>query len=302
MKKVIVIAGATATGKSAFGLRLAHALNTEIISGDSIQVYRDLNIGSAKLSYDEMEGILHHCIDTRDLNERYSVYDFQQEARAAIADIHDQGKIPILVGGTGLYLKAVLFDYDFTEEENEIPVSDESNETLYAKLLDLDPESAKSIHPNNRKRVLRALEIAKSGELKSEREAKQLKKPIYDVTMVVLDVPREILDERIQRRVQTMIENGLEEEVRRCFEYPKTREYQSFQGIGYKEWKEYLENKATLSQTIEAIVIHTRQFAKRQITWFKHQCDATWVNALDPIALDQLEKEILAWATQEETK
>lgn len=302
MKKVIVIAGATATGKSALGLRLAHALDTEIISGDSVQVYRDLNIGSAKLSFSQMEGILHHCIDTRDLDQRYSVYDFQQEARQAISSLHDEGKIPILVGGTGLYLKAALYDYDFSQEENEIPVSEESNEALYNQLKDMDPQAAETIHPNNRKRVLRALEIAKSGMTKSQREAGQAKKPIYDVKMIVLDMPKEILDERIDIRVRQMIEDGLEDEVRRCFEYPKTWEYQSFQGIGYKEWKEYLENKRSLEETIQEIVIHTRQFAKRQKTWFRHQFEADWVDALDPKALDNIVADLVSWAKTEEQK
>ncbi|TFG83676.1 MAG: tRNA (adenosine(37)-N6)-dimethylallyltransferase MiaA [Erysipelotrichales bacterium] len=299
MKKVIVIAGATATGKSSFGLRLAHALNTEIISCDSIQVYRDLNIGSAKLSRAEMEGVEHHCINTRNLDEGYSVYDFQQEARAAIEKIHAEGKIPILVGGTGLYLKAVLYDYDFDREEMKILQSDEDNATLYAKLIELDPVSAGTIHVNNRKRILRALEIAESGETKSQREAKQEKKTIYDVTMVVMDIPNAVLEQRISERIQNMIENGWVEEVKRCFSHPATWTYQSFQGIGYKEWKEYLQANASLEETLLSIRIHTRQFAKRQRTWFRHQSDATWVNALDPAALDKTAENIITWAKQE---
>jgi len=300
MKKVIVIAGATATGKSSFGIRLAKALDTEIISGDSIQVYRDLTIGSAKISAVEMQGIPHHCLDTRNLDEHYSVYDFQKEARAAIDKIHAKGKIPILVGGTGLYLKAVLYDYDFEHEESTIPTSDEDNATLYAKLIELDPISAASIHVNNRKRILRALEIAKSGETKSQREAKQEKKPIYDVNMSILDVPNAVLEKRIDERIRTMVENGLIDEVKRCFSDPATWNYQSFQGIGYKEWKDYLEEKAGVEETLLSILIHTRQFAKRQRTWFRHQSTATWVNALDPIALDKAFDEIIRWAKQED--
>lgn len=300
MKKVIVIAGATATGKSSFGLRIAHALDSQIISGDSIQVYRDLNIGSAKMSVDEMEGIVHHCINTRDLNKRYSVYDFQQEARKAIASIHALEKIPILVGGTGLYLKAALYDYDFEHEEMIIPQSDEDNESLHAKLAALDPTSAASIHINNRKRVLRALEIAKSGETKSQREAKQEKKTIYDVTMVVLDIPNNILEKRIDERIRVMVEAGLVDEVKRNFSDPQTWTYQSFQGIGYKEFKEYLEEKSGLEETILTIRIHTRQFAKRQRTWFRHQSKAVWVNALDSFALDQAYDQIIKWAKQED--
>jgi tRNA dimethylallyltransferase len=300
MKKVIVIAGATATGKSSFGIRLAQGLGTEIISGDSIQVYRDLTIGSAKISIQEMQGITHHCLNTRNLDEHYSVYDFQKEARAAIDQIHASGKIPILVGGTGLYLKAVLYDYDFEREERSIPTSDEDNATLYAKLIELDPDSASTIHLNNRKRILRALEIAKSGETKSQREAKQSKKPIYNVTMIVLDVPNAILEKRIDERIRTMVESGLIDEVKRCFSDPSTWTYQSFQGIGYKEWKEYLEEKAGVEETLLSILIHTRQFAKRQRTWFRHQSTATWVNALDPTALDKAYHEIIEWAQQEE--
>ncbi len=300
MKKVIVIAGATATGKSSFALRLAHALMTEIVSCDSIQVYRDLNIGSAKITTEEMQGIVHHCLNTRNLDQQYSVYDFQQEARAAIAKIHSLGKIPILVGGTGLYLKAVLYDYDFEKEEMIIPESSESNEILYARLLQEDPVSASSIHINNRKRILRALEIAKSGETKSQREAKQEKKPIYDVTMIVLDMPNVVLEKRIDERIRRMAENGWIEEVKHCFSDPQTWTYQSFQGIGYKEWKEYLQEKIGLEETLLTILIHTRQFAKRQRTWFRHQSTATWVNALDPFTLDRTASEIISWAKQEE--
>lgn len=299
MKKVIVIAGPTATGKSSFALRLAHLLNTEIISGDSIQVYRELNIGSAKMTSEEMQGIPHHCINTRNLNENYSVYDFQQEARKAIDAIHAKGKIPILCGGTGLYLKAALYDYAFDREDRIIPVSDDDNETLHARLTELDPISAAMIHPNNRKRILRALEIAKSGETKSSREAKQGQKPLYDVSMFVLEVPNKVLENRIENRIQKMVEDGLESEVKQNFSDPKTWVYQSFQGIGYKEWKAYLEEKATLEETLLSILIHTRQFAKRQRTWFRHQSTATWVNALDPLALDKAVENIINWAKQE---
>jgi tRNA dimethylallyltransferase len=301
MKKVIVVAGATATGKTSFALRLAHALDSEIISGDSVQVYRDLNIGSAKITEKEMQDIKHHCIDTRDLDQRYSVYDFQKEARAAIASIHAQGKVPILVGGTGLYLKAALYDYDFEHEEMTVPFSEEDNATLHAKLTLIDPISAASIHPNNRKRILRALEIAKSGATKSEREAKQEKKPVYDVTMVILDIPNAVLEKRILQRLTKMINDGLENEVKRCFADPKTWDYQSFQGIGYKEWQAYLQGNATLQETLLAIFIHTRQFAKRQRTWFRHQSTAVWVDAMDEKTLDQVANEIVAWAKQEET-
>ena len=299
MKKVIVIAGATATGKSSFALRLAHLLDTEIISGDSIQVYRPLNIGAAKMTTEEMQGIPHHCINTRNLDENYSVYDFQQEARIAIDAIHAKEKIPILCGGTGLYLKAALNDYKFDHEERNIPVSDQDNETLHARLTELDPISAVSIHLNNRKRILRALEIAKSGETKSSREAKQDQKSLYDVKMVVLDIPNNILEHRIEKRIEKMIEDGLEAEVKQCFGNPATWSYQSNQGIGYKEWKAYLEKKATIQETMLSILIHTRQFAKRQRTWFRHQSIATWVNALDPLALDKTAKEIITWAKQE---
>jgi tRNA dimethylallyltransferase len=167
-------------------------------------------------------------------------------------------------------------------------------------LIELDPDSASTIHLNNRKRILRALEIAKSGETKSQREAKQSKKPIYNVTMIVLDVPNAILEKRIDERIRTMVESGLIAEVKRCFSDPSTWTYQSFQGIGYKEWKEYLEEKAGVEETLLSILIHTRQFAKRQRTWFRHQSTATWVNALDPTALDKAYHEIIEWAQQEE--
>lgn len=296
MKKVLVIAGPTATGKTRLSLMLAKQYDGEIISGDSQQVYRGLDIGTAKIKSDEMEGIPHHGIDLIDYWEPYSVKDFQIMARAAIEDISSRGKLPILVGGTGFYLKAVLYDYEFEEETEAKPdYSDQSDETLYARLVTLDPVSAAKIHLNNRKRVERALTIALQGELKSVIEDRQSHQPLYDDFMMVLTWPKDELDRRITQRVDQMFAQGLKDEVLDKYKDPISWTYQSFQAIGYKEWLPYLKGEATEEAVKERIVIATRQFAKRQMTWFRHQFPSRFVDLSDPNDEITCLKEIQAW-------
>ena len=283
MMKVLVIAGPTATGKTRLSLKLAKQYNGEIISGDSQQVYRGLDIGTAKITIEEMEGIPHHGIDLIDYSESYNVKDFQTMARAAIEDISARGKLPILVGGTGFYLKAVLYDYVFEEESEETPdYSDQTDDQLYATLSTLDPVSAAKIHPNNRKRVERALTIAHQGELKSVIEDRQTQQPLYDVFMMVLTWPKDELDQRIAQRVDRMFIEGLKDEVLDKYKDPLSWTYQSFQAIGYKEWLPYLKGEATEASVKERIVIATRQFAKRQMTWFRHQLPSRFVDLSEP--------------------
>jgi len=302
MNKVLVIAGPTATGKSALAIELALRFNGEVINGDSQQVYRQLNIGTAKVTEAEKQGIPHHLLDILDYSQPYSVADFQKAARAAIQDIQDRGKLPILCGGSGHYLKAVLYDYDFKPEDRPQAAFDElNNEELYARLLELDPVSAHKTHQNNRKRVLRAVNMALSGNLKSQREAAQSHEPIYDVFMVVLDLDRALLNQRIEQRVQTMVKQGLVEEVTTWFTSIQAQSFQSFLGIGYKEFRAYLAQQASLESAIESIVIHTRQFAKRQLTWFRHQFEAHWVDPLDLQARRAVIETISQWLTQENT-
>ena len=277
MKKVLVIAGPTASGKTALSIQLAKALNGEIISGDSQQVYRELNIGTAKITDDAKQGIQHYCLDRIDYDQTYSVKDFQSMAREAIDEITAKGKLPIIVGGTGFYLKATLFDYVFEDESSDDQAFEAvSNEELYQRLLALDPKATEKIHPNNRKRVLRALNIALKGEIKSEREAKQKHEALYDMFMLVIDHPKTLLDQRIEERLDHQFMDGLKEEIERYFSTDEQRQYQSFQAIGYKEWKAYFEDNASVEDVKQKIVIATRQYAKRQLTWFRHQFNAYW--------------------------
>lgn len=277
MKKVLVIAGPTASGKTALSVKLAQTLNGQIISGDSQQVYKELSIGTAKITEDEKANIKHYGLDLINYTDNYSVKDFQSMARHAIDEISSKEKLPIIAGGTGFYLKACLYDYEFKDELVEDDQFEElSNEELYNKLKEIDPQSLEKIHLNNRKRLIRALNIGLKGQTKTERESIQNHQPIYDVFLVVLDLPKPILDQRIEKRLNTMFNSGLKEEVLTYFNSPETWNYQSFQGIGYKEWKGYLLNQMSLDEVKEKIIISTRQYAKRQLTWFRHQFKAYW--------------------------
>jgi tRNA dimethylallyltransferase len=277
MKKVLVIAGPTASGKTALSLKLAKQFNGEIISGDSQQVYKELSIGTAKITDAEKDNVTHHGLDLISYSENYSVKDFQTMARSAINEISDKGKLPLITGGTGFYLKACLYDYEFKDEMDEDNLFDElSNEEIYRRLKEIDPKSLEKIHLNNRKRLIRALNIGLKGITKSERESIQEHKPIYDVFLVVLDLPKSILDQRIEERLNHMFEYGLKDEVIKYFNQEETWDYQSFLGIGYKEWKEYFLNTMCLDEVKNRIIIATRQYAKRQLTWFRHQFQAYW--------------------------
>ena len=277
MKKVLIIAGQTASGKTALSIKLAHYFKGEIISGDSTQVYKELEIGTAKITENEKENIPHYGLDLIHYHESYSVKDFQTMARQSIDEINAKQKLPIIVGGTGFYLKACLYDYEFTNEVEEDNQFEElSNEEIYNKLKHIDPKSLEKIHLNNRKRLIRALNIGLKGQIKSEREDKQEHKPIYDIFLIVTDIDKKILDERIELRLNMMFEHGLENEVLTYFSDPLTWKYQSFQAIGYKEWKDYFLNNKSLDEVKSRILISTRQYAKRQMTWFRHQFKAYW--------------------------
>lgn len=282
MDKVIAILGPTASGKSALAMEAARRLGGEIISADSMQVYRDMNIGTAKVTQEEMEDIPHHLIDIQDYEDPWNVMLFQEKCRQAIEDIASRGKVPILCGGTGLYVKAALYDYVFDVEEQDPAVEKEleamSNEQLVQFLQEHDPGALDKIHPNNRKRLIRAAAIAKSGRIKSEREDSQEHKPLYDVYFVGLTDDRNKEIERINQRVDQMFDQGLVNEVTELFSDPKTWELNSFQGIGYKEFRPYFEGKEDLETVKEKIKIHTRQYARRQMTWFRNQMPVHWYN------------------------
>jgi tRNA dimethylallyltransferase len=278
MKKVLVIAGPTAVGKTQFGIRCASLFNGEIISGDSIQIYKGLDIGSAKPDENELSQAKHYLIDIKEADGSYSVKEFQELSRKCIDQISSEGKLPIIVGGTGLYIKACLYDYQFFEEDGEDDqYEDLSNEELYELLKEKDPEALEKIHVNNRRRLIRALNIyEKHHKGISEIKAQQEHRPIYDCLIIGLTAPRKVLFERINERVDRMMEKGLVKEIKTLLDQGITFDDQSMQGIGYKEFRAYFEKEKSLEECVEDIKIHSRHFAKRQYTFFNHQLDVKW--------------------------
>ena len=266
MKKVIIVLGPTAVGKTKIGIELAKRLNTEIISGDSVQVYKELNIGSAKVTDEEACGIKHHLIDILEPTETYSVCDFQNASR----ELFEQLEIPLVVGGTGLYIKAAISNYEFSAPKRDFSFEDEyekyTNEQLYEMLLEKDPKMSKIIHPNNRKRVLRALYAASVDEPLSEKNKKD--ELLYEPYIIYLNVNRELLYSRINERVLKMIDEGLEKEVKQLYDKGITPH-----AIGYQEWIKYFEGEITIEEVIDEIQKNSRHLAKRQMTWFRNQMD-----------------------------
>ena len=296
MKKVIAIVGPTASGKTSFSIKLAKEIGAEIISGDSVQVYKGLDIGSGKIKEEEKEGVKHYLIDILSPKDSYSVATFQKMAR----EIIDNSDKPIIIcGGTGLYLKACLYDYEFNEEEG--PSTDPEldkldNDTLFNLLKEKDPLQAEKIHPNNRKRVMRALTIhARNEKRKSEIIDEQSHELVYDAAVVGCTMDREVLYERINNRVLEMMEEGLEEEVKGLIDEGVNFLDQSMQAIGYKEWRSYLEGAMTREEVIEEIQRHSRQFAKRQYTWFNNQMNVNWFNPTDDSEVKEMIESIKRW-------
>ena len=282
MTKVIVVIGPTSVGKTKMGVELAKALNGEVISGDSMQIYKGMDIGTAKVTKEEMDGVIHHCVDILHPTENYSVKDFQDTVREKIADITSRGKVPIIVGGTGLYIKAALYDYEFSEtSDDHVKIKnkykDYDNLALYQYLMSIDEKSAQELHPNNRQRVLRAIEIyEETGHKKSDIVASQQHICLYDAYFVGLTLDREILYKRINQRVDMMKDLGLENEVKQLYQQGLKRTHQSMKAIGYKEWFDYFEGNISQEEVYENIKKHSRQYAKRQYTWFRNQFDVHW--------------------------
>ena len=285
VKELIIIAGPTATGKSDLAVALAKEIGGEVISADSVQVYRGLDIGSAKLTPEEMQGIPHHLIDVLDPEEPFNITIFQKMAKDAIHEIRSRGHVPILCGGTGFYIQSVLYDIEFSEEaggpyreELEKAAAEGRGEELYEQLRAVDPASCEKIHPNNIKRVIRALEYYhETGRPISEHnEEQRAREAAYDAAFFVLNDERARLYERIDRRVDRMIEAGLVEEVRRLKAAGVPRHTTSMQGLGYKEIYAYLEGECSLEEAIDAIKRGSRHFAKRQLTWFHREEDTVW--------------------------
>ena len=287
-KPLIVLTGPTAVGKTSLSISLAKAVNGEIISADSMQVYKGMDIGSAKIRKEEMQGVTHYLVDILEPEEEFHIVKFQELAKAALEEIYAKGKIPILVGGTGFYIQAVTRDIDFTQAEQETSYREELEqfakekgaEYLHEKLREVDSKSAENIHANNVKRVIRALEFYhQNGTPISEHneEQKQQTSP-YNLAYFVLTAPREILYERIDRRVDQMMEEGLLEEVKSLRERGCHRGMVSMQGLGYKEILAYLEGEYPLEEAVRILKRDTRHFAKRQLTWFRREQDVIWVD------------------------
>lgn len=287
-KPLIVLTGPTAVGKTSLSISLAKAVNGEIISADSMQVYKGMDIGSAKIRKEEMQGVTHYLVDILEPEEEFHIVKFQELAKAALEEIYAKGKIPILVGGTGFYIQAVTRDIDFTQAEQETSYREELEqfakekgaEYLHEKLREVDSKSAENIHANNVKRVIRALEFYhQNGTPISEHneEQKQQTSP-YNLAYFVLTAPREILYERIDRRVDQMMEEGLLEEVKSLRERGCHRGMVSMQGLGYKEILAYLEGEYPLEEAVRIFKRDTRHFAKRQLTWFRREQDVIWVD------------------------
>ena len=272
MERVIVIVGPTAVGKTALSIALAKELDGEIINADSTQVYKHMNIATAKATKEEQDGIPHHLLDIKEIDEDYTVYQFQKDVRKLITDITNRGKIPILVGGTGLYIKAALYDYKFEEEEIKKDYKEYTTDELYNKLINLDPNV--NIHKNNRKRIERALDyIENNHKLFSEKE--KTDKCLYEVTWIGLTTDREILYNRINKRVDIMVKQGLLDEAKKMYD-TKIRSKAVMTPIGYKELFPYFENKQTLDECLDKIKQNSRKYAKRQYTWFNNQMNIIW--------------------------
>lgn len=269
MDKIICIVGPTGIGKTKLSISLAKLLNGEIINADSTQIYKGLDIATAKVKDDEKEGSIHHLIDIKDINEDYTVYDYQKDCRNKIKEILDKKKVPIIVGGTGLYIKAALYNYEFTLEEVKNDYSMYSNDELYEKLLNLEPNT--KVHKNNRKRVERTLDKYSNNSVSSNKKDELL----YDTIFIGLTTDREILYEKIDNRVDKMIENGLLDEARKIYN-TNIRTKAVLTPIGYKELFDYFDNKYSLEDAINLIKQRSRRYAKRQYTWNKNQFDLKW--------------------------
>ncbi len=290
MKKVIAIVGPTASGKTRLSIEIAKRIHAEIINGDSVQVYKGLDIGSAKIQSHEMEGIKHHLLDIRDPKDSYSVFNFQKDTRLLI----DQIDHPIIVGGTGLYIKAALYDYEFIETKRSFDFESKyehlKNEALHELLLSHDPEV--KIDLNNRRRLIRALEQALEGVPRSQKVKKD--HLLYDTLIIYLDLDRKVLEERLNIRLEAQLKNGFIDEVKKL----KVKNIE-INAIGYRELSQYIDGVWTLDEAKEQIIIHSRQLAKKQKTWFKNQMNPWMVDALDENLIDKVYEKIHTFLNKE---
>lgn len=291
-EKVIVICGPTASGKTALSIELAKKINGEIISADSMQIYKDMNIGTAKPKKEEMQGIKHYLLDFVSPEERYSVAQYKQDAKAAIKEIITKGKTPIIVGGTGLYVDSLIYEIEYNDvkidedyRKNLEKIAEEQGlEELYKKALQIDPVAMEKISPNDKKRIMRVLEIYKStGKTKTEQEQESRKNPVeYDYRIFAINWDRETLYQRINKRVDIMVEQGLIDEVKSILK--KYNEFPTaMQGLGYKEVVDYINGIYTKEEMIEKIKMETRRYAKRQLTWFRKNKQTIWLDGANDI-------------------
>ncbi len=287
-KPLIVLTGPTAVGKTKLSIALAKAVNGEIISADSMQVYRYMDVGSAKITPDEMDGVPHHLVDVLDPTEDFNIVLFQQLAKKSMEEIYSKGRIPILVGGTGFYIQAITRDIDFTQSEQddsyrkelEALAAEKGSSFLHDMLASVDPKSAEDIHENNVKRVIRALEFYKQNGTRISEHNEEQKEHVspYNLAYFVLNAPRPLLYERIDARVDEMLKNGLVEEVKNLQRMGCHREMVSMQGLGYKEILSWLGGEYPYEEAIRILKRDTRHFAKRQLTWFRREGEVTWVD------------------------
>jgi len=300
VQKLIVIAGPTAVGKSAVALHLAKKINGEIVSADSVQVYRGLDIGSAKPTAEERAQVPHHLLDIVDPEENYTVADFQRDATRAINDIHRRGKLPLLVGGTGLYIRALVRGFAFTEyginkelrKKLQKIAASEGPEVLHAKLAKVDPQTAKKLHPNDLRRVIRALEVYLQSKTPISQQAENTpRRPVYDTISFCLTRPRPILYRRIEERVDAMIAAGLVEEVKQILAQGTSPQAKALQSLGYKQIVAFLQKQISLEEAIRLIKRDTRRFAKRQLTWFRKE-EMIWLDLEQYRNLDEISEKI----------
>ncbi|MBQ5916104.1 MAG: tRNA (adenosine(37)-N6)-dimethylallyltransferase MiaA [Lachnospiraceae bacterium] len=303
---LIILTGPTASGKTALSVELAKRIGGEIISADSMQVYRYMDVGSAKVTVEEMDGVPHHLIDVLDPQDSFNVVTFQEMAKEAMKKIYANGHIPIVAGGTGFYIQALLYDIDFTDNDGDMEyrhhleelAKEQGAEVLHSMLKEVDPPSAEAIHANNVKRVIRALEFyKKTGQrISDHNEEERQKESPYNFAYYVLNMDRATLYDRIDLRVDKMIEAGLEEEVKQLKAMGCTRDMVSMQGLGYKEILDYLNGELSLEEAVYILKRDTRHFAKRQLTWFKREKDVTWVKQ-ENFGFDR--EKILNWMTED---
>lgn len=286
LSKIVGVVGPTASGKTALAIEIAKKYNGEIVSCDSMQIYKYMNIGTAKPSYDEMQGIPHHLIDIIEPSQSFNVAEFSQMAKECISDILNRGKLPILAGGTGLYFDSVIKNIKFTEighneeycKELENLALIHGNEYVHNVLKEIDEASANVIHPNNLRRVIRALEIYKvSGKTMTQCNEESIQPPLYEPIIIGINMDRELLYDRINKRVDIMMENGLIDEVKHILSMGIDQNSTAMQAIGYKELVKYLNRSLGLDEAIEEIKLESRRYAKRQLTWFRKNKDIHWV-------------------------